>query len=395
MDGAEIAGPTLATDKAFTAVAHRIATAELGPLTVDGGPLQGMQANGGGRYVVFAGGLPCWDQAGDRVVGGIGVSGGSAEEDAAIAAAGLAVHTDSSAVVSRGLDPGLDESVPTVRLGDSRGVRQDDRRRIGVGLGSRHGRGARRAHPVHGPAAGQPRRVRPRGRGPRAHRDERPGRPRAVARASRTAGSSRWTAPQEADFDSLDAFIATHGIDVAVAEEAMALDDVALRPTLRRPGGAPRRARPAVRGHDAGQARPGHGAAAPGRAHPRHDQDAGPAHPVQPGARHQPPRRPAAARRRRGHRRRLRLPRDRDHGAGARRRPLQRGRGHDRRRASAPPASSCSARSRRRWSSRWASAASCRTPRRSASTAPRTCSSTATTPRTARRSWPRRTPAGA
>ena len=93
MDGAEIAGPTLATDKAFTAVAHRIATAELGPLTVDGGPLQGMQANGGGRYVVFAGGLPCWE--GSRVVGAIGVSGGSAEEDAAIAEAGLAVHTDS------------------------------------------------------------------------------------------------------------------------------------------------------------------------------------------------------------------------------------------------------------------------------------------------------------
>ena len=102
-DGAEIAGPTLATDKAFTAVAHRIATAELGPLTVDGGPLQGMQANGGGRYVVFAGGLPCWEGSGDaaRVVGAIGVSGGSAEEDAAIAEAGLAVHTDSSAVAER------------------------------------------------------------------------------------------------------------------------------------------------------------------------------------------------------------------------------------------------------------------------------------------------------
>ena len=89
MDRAEIAGPTLAIDKAYTAVAHRIATAELGPLTAPGGPLQGMYANGGGRYVVFAGGLPCW--ADDVVVGGIGVSGGSAEEDAACAAAALAV----------------------------------------------------------------------------------------------------------------------------------------------------------------------------------------------------------------------------------------------------------------------------------------------------------------
>ncbi len=80
MDGAEIAGPTLAVDKAFTAVAHRIDTAQLGMLTAPGGPLWGLQANGGGRYVVFAGGLPCW--AGGVVVGGVGVSGGTADEDA-------------------------------------------------------------------------------------------------------------------------------------------------------------------------------------------------------------------------------------------------------------------------------------------------------------------------
>ena len=36
MDRAEIAGPTLAVDKAFTAVAHRIGSAELGPLTHPG-----------------------------------------------------------------------------------------------------------------------------------------------------------------------------------------------------------------------------------------------------------------------------------------------------------------------------------------------------------------------
>jgi uncharacterized protein GlcG (DUF336 family) len=89
MDGAEIAGPTLAVDKAFTAVAHRISTAELGALAQPGGPLFGLQANGSGRYVLFAGGVPCW--CGDRVVGGVGVSGGSADEDAACARAGLAV----------------------------------------------------------------------------------------------------------------------------------------------------------------------------------------------------------------------------------------------------------------------------------------------------------------
>ncbi len=89
MDAAEIAGPVLAVDKAFTAVAHRIATAELGPLTQPGGDLWGLQANGGGRYVVFGGGLPCWHEG--VVVGAVGVSGGTSAEDAECARAGLAV----------------------------------------------------------------------------------------------------------------------------------------------------------------------------------------------------------------------------------------------------------------------------------------------------------------
>ena len=89
MDKAEIAGPTLAVDKAFTAVAHRIETAELGPLTQPGGDLWGLPVNGGGRYVVFGGGIPCWHDG--VVVGAIGVSGGTALEDAECARAGHAV----------------------------------------------------------------------------------------------------------------------------------------------------------------------------------------------------------------------------------------------------------------------------------------------------------------
>ena len=89
MDGAEIAGPTLAVDKAFTAVAHRIATADLSALAAPGGELAGLQANGGGRYVVFGGGLPCW--FGGIVVGGVGVSGGTAEQDVDCADAAAAL----------------------------------------------------------------------------------------------------------------------------------------------------------------------------------------------------------------------------------------------------------------------------------------------------------------
>jgi len=55
-------------------------------LAAPGGQLAGLAANGGGRYVVFGGGLPCWsvESTGDgEVVGGIGVSGGTAEQDVA------------------------------------------------------------------------------------------------------------------------------------------------------------------------------------------------------------------------------------------------------------------------------------------------------------------------
>ncbi|TFD75477.1 heme-binding protein [Cryobacterium sp. Sr8] len=85
MNGAEIAGPTLAVDKAFTSVAHSAPTAELALLAAPGGPLFGLQANGGGRYVIFPGGVPFREK--DLIVGGIGVSGATAPEDASCAEA--------------------------------------------------------------------------------------------------------------------------------------------------------------------------------------------------------------------------------------------------------------------------------------------------------------------
>jgi uncharacterized protein GlcG (DUF336 family) len=88
MDGAEIAGPVLAVDKAYTAVANRIATSELAALAAPGGELFGLHANGGGRFVIFGGGVPIF--ADGNVVGGVGVSGASTADDEACALAGLA-----------------------------------------------------------------------------------------------------------------------------------------------------------------------------------------------------------------------------------------------------------------------------------------------------------------
>lgn len=87
MDGAEIAGPTLAVDKAFTAVAQSASTAELAVLAAPGGPLFGLHSNGGGRYVIFPGGIPL--RRNGVIVGAVGVSGGTVEQDEACAQAAV------------------------------------------------------------------------------------------------------------------------------------------------------------------------------------------------------------------------------------------------------------------------------------------------------------------
>lgn len=90
MDTAEIAGPHLAVDKAATAVAHRCPSGDLAEEALPTGTLASLGSSGGGRYVVFAGGLPLWSPDG-RVVGGVGVSGASADQDLDCAAAAAAL----------------------------------------------------------------------------------------------------------------------------------------------------------------------------------------------------------------------------------------------------------------------------------------------------------------
>jgi uncharacterized protein GlcG (DUF336 family) len=88
MDGAEIAGPVLAVDKAYTATANSTSTAELAVLAAPGGELFGLQANGNGRFVIFGGGVPITIDG--TVVGGVGVSGAAVADDCACADAAVA-----------------------------------------------------------------------------------------------------------------------------------------------------------------------------------------------------------------------------------------------------------------------------------------------------------------
>src|ERR1700676_3840547 len=86
MDGAWIGSIDISIKKAFTARAFDIATKDLAPLAQPGGEFYGIHASNGGRVMIFAGGIPL-KRAG-KVVGAIGVSGGSGEQDQTVAEAG-------------------------------------------------------------------------------------------------------------------------------------------------------------------------------------------------------------------------------------------------------------------------------------------------------------------
>jgi uncharacterized protein GlcG (DUF336 family) len=78
----------ISIDKAWTAAAVKVPTNALADLSQPGKPLFGINSTNGGRVVIFGGGFPI--KAGDQVIGGIGVSGGSVEQDMDVAQAGLA-----------------------------------------------------------------------------------------------------------------------------------------------------------------------------------------------------------------------------------------------------------------------------------------------------------------
>ncbi len=81
-DDAFIASVDIAMNKAFTSVSLKMSTDELSYLAQPGGSLYGIQFTNNNRIVIFGGGVPL--TADDVIVGGFGVSGGTAEQDTAL-----------------------------------------------------------------------------------------------------------------------------------------------------------------------------------------------------------------------------------------------------------------------------------------------------------------------
>ena len=84
MDDAYIASYDIAVQKAFTVVSLKMSTSELKPLAQPGGSLYGIQFTNQGKIVIFGGGEPLKNAQGE-IIGGLGVSGGSEEQDTALA----------------------------------------------------------------------------------------------------------------------------------------------------------------------------------------------------------------------------------------------------------------------------------------------------------------------
>ncbi len=83
MDGAYIGSYDIALNKTFTSVGFRMSTAELGELSRPDGPLYGIQHTNEGKVVIFGGGELL--EAQGTVIGAVGVSGGTAQQDTSLA----------------------------------------------------------------------------------------------------------------------------------------------------------------------------------------------------------------------------------------------------------------------------------------------------------------------
>ena len=86
MDGAWMGSIDICIKKAWTARAFAITTKDLSTLTQPGGDFYGLNTSNDGKVMIFAGGIPL--KRDGKVVGAVGVSGGSGKQDHAVAEAG-------------------------------------------------------------------------------------------------------------------------------------------------------------------------------------------------------------------------------------------------------------------------------------------------------------------
>ena len=88
MDGAWLGSIDIAINKAWTARAFDMATEDLGKMAQSGKPLFGIDSTNHAKVVIFGGGVPV--KSGDVVIGGVGASGGTVDQDIEVVEAAVA-----------------------------------------------------------------------------------------------------------------------------------------------------------------------------------------------------------------------------------------------------------------------------------------------------------------
>ena len=88
MKDAWIGSIDIAMKKAYTSRAFNCSTKDLAANSQSGDQFFGIHASNNGKIMIFAGGIPIYDHD-KNVIGAIGVSGGSGEQDHAVALAGV------------------------------------------------------------------------------------------------------------------------------------------------------------------------------------------------------------------------------------------------------------------------------------------------------------------
>lgn len=92
MDNAYIASYDIAVNKAYTCAALKMDTSDLKKLANPGGELYGIQFTNGGKIIVFGGGSAL--KLNGNVVGGLGVSGGTEEQDTFLSEFGAKIFSE-------------------------------------------------------------------------------------------------------------------------------------------------------------------------------------------------------------------------------------------------------------------------------------------------------------
>jgi uncharacterized protein GlcG (DUF336 family) len=92
MDGAWLGSIDISIHKAFTSRAFDMATQDLAKMAQSGKPLFGINSTNHDRVVIFAGGMPV--KAGAKVVGAVGASGGTVDQDQQVVEAAVAAFSE-------------------------------------------------------------------------------------------------------------------------------------------------------------------------------------------------------------------------------------------------------------------------------------------------------------